>query len=360
MVSRAQQGLDFAPLRPRQAGVIGGPGRGKGPCAAQAVGQMGNRQAVAFCGVVAVNGVEVAKHQKSRALRPRRGHQPRCSHKPCGAAACGQGAAIHLLQAPRHPFAERPFGFAAFTRQVQACGQLDFKAPDLRGVPSGFVQKMGGRGQRVGHAVHQVAAAVAVKVLRQALKGGGHELGMAKSTGPRADQPFGRNMPGLQNAQRGVELAAKVVLPVAKARQRAQRLGQGVFAKGLAKVAFHPPHCHHGGRVHAVLQGHFVQQRAVLDQLGLAFGHPLIVHQGSQIVPNRHAELGLVVHLVQDAHVGAQALGEPSKAVFFHACCLGRAAQAAKALLEFCLAPGRQGQRHRQQAHGPAALQKSH
>src|SRR5690606_20111502 len=64
VAARQQQALQFLPLLPRQAGVVGGP-RGREPAAAaQAVGQVGNRQRVAFRCVVGVDGVEVLEHQE--------------------------------------------------------------------------------------------------------------------------------------------------------------------------------------------------------------------------------------------------------------------------------------------------------
>src|SRR5690606_35401987 len=55
-----QQGLQFAPLRPRQSGVIGGPGPVQAGVAAQAVREQGYRQGITLGGVVAVDRVVVA------------------------------------------------------------------------------------------------------------------------------------------------------------------------------------------------------------------------------------------------------------------------------------------------------------
>ena len=70
-----EQGLQFAALGAGEAGVVGWPRRGEWRPAAQPVGEVGNGQPVALGGVVAVDHVEIAGHQKGRAARSGRQQQ---------------------------------------------------------------------------------------------------------------------------------------------------------------------------------------------------------------------------------------------------------------------------------------------
>ena len=173
-------------------------------------------------------------------------------------------------------------------------------------MPTRTGQKISGRTQCVHAAVHQVCAAVAIKVHRQALEGAGHELGVAKGPRPRAHKTLRRNVPGLQNAQRREKLTPEITLPPPVTRQRTQRLNQRVFAKGLAKIAFHAPDRDHCGRVHTKTLLRAFERLAVFGQTGLAIGHTLFVHQGRHVVPNGRAKFGLKVQLFNDTEVGLQ------------------------------------------------------
>src|SRR5690606_35594775 len=72
VAARPQQGLQFTPLRAREARVLGRPGRRQAAAAAQPVGERGDCQGVALGGVVGIDRVVVAEHQERRSAAPGR------------------------------------------------------------------------------------------------------------------------------------------------------------------------------------------------------------------------------------------------------------------------------------------------
>src|SRR5687767_14061759 len=103
-------------------------------------------------------------------------------------------------------------------------------APRLAGRPAGALQEVRRGAERVGHRVDDIAAAVAVEVDRRALESGRHELGLAERARPRAGERLGPHVAALQDAQRRDQLAAKVALAPAEARDRRQRAHQRAAA----------------------------------------------------------------------------------------------------------------------------------
>ena len=176
-----QQGLQFAVLCARQAGVVGGPGLHEADWRAgrrrDQVGQLRDGQAVVLAGVVAVQRVEVAADQEGRAAARR--------HHQAGAGqAVGQGRAVHQRQAGGAPGGDGALGLAAGAGRAVAGGQAHLEAPGFAAAVAGVLQKLGGGGQRVGHGVDDVAPAVAVEVDRAAEEGAGHELRLPEGAGP--------------------------------------------------------------------------------------------------------------------------------------------------------------------------------
>src|SRR5690606_18500033 len=96
-----QQGLQLAPLRPRQAGIVGGPGGVQAFAAAHAVGEQGDGQGVTLGSVVAEDRVVVAEDQEGRPLRTCRKQQRRLAIVP------GPLAAIGAAQAAAGPVRQR-------------------------------------------------------------------------------------------------------------------------------------------------------------------------------------------------------------------------------------------------------------
>ena len=129
---------------------------------------------------------------------------------------------------------------------------------------------------------------------------------MPKGPRPRAHEALRRDVPGLQDAQRRKKFAPEKTLTPPVARQRAQRLHQRVFAKGLAEIALDAPHRHHRGRVHAKALFGTHQRLAVLRQTRRAIGHAFLVHQRRHVIPNGHPKLRLKVQLLDHAEISLQ------------------------------------------------------
>ena len=305
MAAGQQQGLQLAPLRPRQARVVGGPGRGDAAAAAQAVGQGGDGQGVAFGGVVGIDRVVVAQHQERRSVAPGR-QQHRAAH-----VRRRDRAAVDAGDAARDPVRKRPATGSPGQRGVETGRQLHFVAPRLARAPARAPQVVRGGGQRVGDAGHQVTATVAIAIHRDARIGAGHELGLAEGAGPGTGEVRIGQVAGGQQRQQGQELATEELLAPSLAGQGGQRHAQRALAGDPAVVAFHAPHRDHGFRIDPVFGGDARQQLAVRGQHRPAIGHALLVHQAGQVVPDRGGELGLGVEQRQHAAVRLQVGGQP-------------------------------------------------
>src|SRR5690606_2744190 len=107
---------------------------------------------------------------------------------------------------------------------AEAGGHSDLVAPRLTSAPSGPLEVIGGRGKRVGDAVHQVPATVTIEINCQPTVCRRNELGMAEGAGPRPDQLVGGDITIADDPQRGQQLAPEEILPPSHARQRRQRL----------------------------------------------------------------------------------------------------------------------------------------
>ena len=280
-----------------QRRIVGGPGGDQRAAAAQAVGQQRDGQRIALGGVVAVDRIEVAEHQERRP-----GHAGRQQQR--GRRVVGRDrAAVGTGDARGDPLAQRALGLAPRAGRVPARRHAHLEAPGLAGLPAGALEIVGGGRQRVGHAVDQIAAPVAIAVHRDALVGAGHELGLPERAGPRAGQPIKGQIARLQQRQGRQQFAAEELLPAAEARQRGQRHQQRPLALHPAVVALHAPDRHHRGRIHAAVLRHARQHLRVLGAHRLAIGDALGVDQRRQVVPDRRGELGLTVQQRQHAHV---------------------------------------------------------
>ena len=199
---------------------------------------------------------------------------------------------------------ERPLVLAPGQRSVEAGGQAYLDAPRQAALPAAAPEEVGGRGQGVAAVVDQVAAAVAVEIDRQALVGGGHELGVAESAGPRTVEALGGDVAALEDAQGGEELALEVTLAAPEAGQRAECLDQRVFADDAPEIAFDAPDGHHRRRIDPVGSFDALEDRGMLGQVGLAVGDALVVDEARQVIPDRQPEFRLVVELFDDREVG--------------------------------------------------------
>ncbi|GAB1459348.1 hypothetical protein MASR2M50_11220 [Thauera sp.] len=219
--------------------------------------------------------------------------------------------------------------------------------------PAGALEEVGGRGERVGHAVDEVAAAIAVEVHRQAHEGRGHELGVAEGARPRAGEALGGDVALLQDLQRGEELAAEEGLPAPEAGQRGQRGEQRPAAEVAPVVALHAPHRDHRLGIDAVTTLDLGEHLLPLRQHRAPVGDTLLVHQRGEVVPDRGDEFGLGVEEADHRHVGGERSRVGVEGVAAHPLGRGLAAQLGEAGRERGLVGGGgEGQRKRRERGG--------
>ena len=143
--------------------------------------------------------------------------------------------------------------------------------PGLAALPAEADEEIRGRSERVGHALDQVAAAVAVEVDRvfEIVRGG--ELHAAELAGP-VRRPCRRHAwsPRCDDAQRVHQLRAEVVAAPAVIGERRQRRQDLEFAEIAAEVALQAPEGGDDRRRHAVFLLDLAEQRGVLLHLLLA------------------------------------------------------------------------------------------
>ncbi len=286
---------------------------------------MRDGQGVALGRVVAVERVEVAKDQKRRPLAT--GGQDQ-SGLP---VAAGPGPSVGAAHPSTRPFADRDL-VPPVRLPVETGGQHDLHAPGFTRAPAGAPQVIGGRSERIGDAVHQVAPPVAVEIHGQAPEGRGHELGMTEGPGPGTHQPLGRHMTALKDLQGGEQLAPEERLTPAETGQRGQGGHQRPPTDGPAVIGFHSPDRHHHGRIDPELALDGGQRLAPLGESRPAVRHPFLVHQTGHIVPDRGTELGLRVEKPDYVHVRGQSARVSVESSMAHAvtgCLLAQLRQAA-------------------------------
>ena len=95
--------------------------------------------------------------------------------------------------------------------QLEPCGQAHLETPWRAGDPAVFGEIIGGRADRVGRALPDVAAAVALEIDGVFEEARGHELGLAHRAGPRAAHlaRARRRLP--PGCQRGDQFVAEIV-----------------------------------------------------------------------------------------------------------------------------------------------------
>ena len=152
---------------------------------------------------------------------PRPGTRARARRRAARAAAAAPRAAFVRSPAASTPAAcHSAHGPRAARRRpgvVEVGRQGDLAAPGRAGGPARGLEIVGGRGQRVGHRLPDVAPAVLVEVDRVRGVGRGDELRVAHGAGPGADERLGRGRVVLQQAQRRQQL------PLPEARRGAYR-----------------------------------------------------------------------------------------------------------------------------------------
>ncbi|MNX63084.1 hypothetical protein D3C86_940730 [compost metagenome] len=282
---------------------------------------MGDGQCVAFRRVVGIQRIEIARYQKRRAFPARR--QQQAGRR----LASGQGLSVHARHALPGPCRHRTLVLAPRARRVQPGGKAHFIAPGQLWIPARALQEVGGGRQRVGHAIDQVAAAIAIEINRQPQIGRRHELRLAECARPGPHQTFRCDVLVLDDFQSGEEFAPEIRLPTAKARQRGQGRQQGPAPQRAAEIAFHAPHGRDGGRVDAVARRRARQLRLPPRHARLAVRHPLVIHQARHVVPDGRLEFGLRIQQINDRHIGRQPGRMRIKGGRRHARFLRRAAQ---------------------------------
>ena len=152
----------------------------------------------------------------------------------------------------------------------QVFRHVHFLQPRLAAPPAETDQEIGGGGERVGDAVDQVAAAVAVEVDGVLEIVGGGELHAAEFAGPIADHVLHALVAALHDAQGVEQLLAEEFRTAAVIGERRQRLQDAEISEIAAEVAFQPPERGQHRRRHAVLLFDLGEQRGVLLHLLLA------------------------------------------------------------------------------------------
>ncbi len=144
--------------------------------------------------------------------------------------------------------------------------------PGLAALPAEADQEVGGGGERVGHAVDQIAAAVAVEVDGVLEIVGGGELHAAELAGPVADHAVDGLVAALDDAQRVEQLRAEEIGPAAVIGECGDGAENLVVAEIAAEVALQAPEGGEHRRRHAVFLFHLGEQLGVLLDLGEPVG----------------------------------------------------------------------------------------
>src|SRR5580692_3410992 len=157
-------------------------------------------------------------------------------------------------------------------------------APRLAALPAVAFQIIRRRGQHVGHAVNEIAAAVAVVVDGEFQIGRRQELSLADLAGPGAVHVGWRHVAAVDDLERGKYLAAELVRPAAIVGQRNERADGGKVAVAGAEVGLQSPDGDDNRAGHAVLLLDLAEGRAVLGQHLGAAGEPRRYHAAGELL----------------------------------------------------------------------------
>src|SRR3984885_601564 len=179
-------------------------------------------------------------------------------------------------------------------------------APWLATLPAVAFEIIRRRGQHVGHAVDEVAAAVAVVVDGEFQIGRRQELGLADLAGPGAVHVGWRHVAAVDDLERGKHLAAELVRPAAIEGQRNERADGGEVAIVGAVVGLQPPDGDNDRARHAELLLDLAEGRAVLGQHLGAAGEPWRYHAAGELL-EALPEHALSVVAGDDRRIGGDA-----------------------------------------------------
>ena len=122
-----------------------------------------------------------------------------------------------------------------------------------------------------------------------------HELRVAEGAGPGALELLRRDVAVLDDLETCEEFAAEVGLAAPVAGQGRQRLEQRPLAEVASEVALDAPDRDDRRRVDAVTRFDLLQHVAPAGEHLAAVGHPLLVDQAREVVPDRRDEFRLRV-----------------------------------------------------------------
>ena len=123
---------------------------------------------------------------------------------------------------------------------------------------------------------------------------------------------LGPDVAALDDLQRVEELGPEIVpAPVREAGERRERAHQRPVAAIAAIVRFDAPDGDDGGRVDAVAALRGGERALPFGEHGAAVGNALGIDEARHIVPDRRAELRLLHHQLEHAHVGLEPGGLP-------------------------------------------------
>ena len=145
----------------------------------------------------------------------------------------------------------------------RAAGMTILPAPLAPRRPAVLLQEERHRGKDVGVRGPDVAAAVAVEILRVFQVAGRHELRLPERAGPRPLQALELDVPAVHDLERAEEFRAEHRAAAWIVGQRHESRNRGTHAGEAAEVGLQPPDRDDHFRADAVMSAHTLQERAV-------------------------------------------------------------------------------------------------
>src|ERR1700722_16884141 len=179
-------------------------------------------------------------------------------------------------------------------------------APRLAALPAIAFEIIRRRGQHVGHAVDEIAAAIAVVIHGEFQIGRRQELGLPDLAGPGAVHVGRRHVAAVDDLEGCKYLAAELVRPAAIVGQRNERADGGKVAVACAVVGLQPPDGDDNRARHAVLLLDLAEGRAILGKHLGAAGEPWRYHAAGELLKTL-SEYALGVVVGDDRRIGGDA-----------------------------------------------------
>ena len=294
MPQRNEMPLQLHALLHGQALLACGPGLNEGAVASQPVRQMADGERVRIGVVVAQKRTEIVQDQKGRSIAPV-GRQ-----KLCLIAGAREGLAVDARDTRLLPARKCPKRPALVARGGVALGQLDFVAPGLARDPVRLPQISGGRTERIGDRVPDIAAPIAIEIDRVGGIGRRNELGVPHGAGPRPVEMSRVRIALLQDLQGRDDLSTGEFRLHPRTGQGHERLDHLLVALVGAVVGFHAPDGQNDVLVDTVLGLDLIEQLAILNELLLAHGEALGRNGTVHILAHRLLVFRLVARGLDD------------------------------------------------------------